>query len=112
MQPEQVFKALTDATRLRLMVLLMTAEGPLCVCELIQVLGLAQPKVSHHLAALRRAGLVRDRKIGLWVHYRVAEDLPAWVMTLLQATTDGLAEQMPYADDRRALRVPADLCQG
>ncbi|MFH1570686.1 MAG: metalloregulator ArsR/SmtB family transcription factor [Gemmatimonadota bacterium] len=65
-----VFKACADATRLRILFLL--AERELCVCDLVAVLQMAQGKVSRHLAALRHAGLVRDRRAGLWIHYSLA----------------------------------------
>ena len=65
------FAALADRTRLRLLNLMGADE--LCVCYFVEVLKTNQPKVSRHLAYLRRAGLVSDRKDGKWVHYRVAE---------------------------------------
>jgi len=64
------FRAFSDRTRLRILNLLRTGET--CVCDLVAVLGLSQPKVSRHLAYLRRAGLVVARKDGLWMHYRLA----------------------------------------
>lgn len=98
----ELFRALSDQTRLRCLVLLVQHEE-LCVCELTQALALPQPKVSHHLSNLRRAGLVSDRKSGLWVHYRINPALPAWVAKLLQTTTEGVAVQAPFAADRAAL---------
>src|SRR3954469_3737731 len=68
---ETLFKALADATRLRILGLLLTGE--VCVCHIYESLRIAQPKASRHLAYLRRAGLVRTRRDGLWVHYRLAE---------------------------------------
>ncbi len=79
MDPTQLFKALSDVTRLRCLSLLV-ANQELCVCELTNALALPQPKVSHHLAALRRAGLVVDRKDGLWIHYQINPDVPRWVL--------------------------------
>jgi len=65
---ELVFKALGDATRLR--ILRMLAEnGELCVCRIVDALNMGQPAVSHHMAALRHAGLVRHRKCGQWIYY-------------------------------------------
>lgn len=63
----EVFKACADATRLRLLVLL--SERELCVCELVDILQMPQGKISRHLAVLRRAGLVADRRDGTWIHY-------------------------------------------
>lgn len=65
-----MFRAFSDRTRLRLLNLLRGGET--CVCELVEVLGVPQPKVSRHLAYLRKAGLVVARKEGLWMHYRLA----------------------------------------
>ena len=67
----QVFKALTDETRLRILKLL--EHGELCVCEIVAALDIVQPKVSFHLATLKGAGLVNDRRHGKWSHYRLQE---------------------------------------
>ena len=65
-----MFRAFSDSTRLRILNLLK--PGELCVCELVRVLELPQPKVSRHLAYLRKAGLVTGRKEGLWMYYTLA----------------------------------------
>jgi ArsR family transcriptional regulator len=65
-----MFRAFSDRTRLRLLNLLR--RGETCVCDLVDVLGVPQPKVSRHLAYLRRAGLVTARKDGYWMHYTLA----------------------------------------
>ena len=67
---DQVFKALADPTRVRILGLL--GGGETCVCHIHESLRLPQSLVSRHLAYLRRAGLVEARKQGLWVHYRLA----------------------------------------
>lgn len=66
-----LFKALSDETRLRVMVLL--SEKELCVCQLMWALDLSQVKVSRHLTVLRNAGLVNNRREGLWIFYSLAE---------------------------------------
>src|SRR5438477_5888663 len=66
---EGLFKALADATRLRILGLLLTGE--VCVCHIHESLKIPQPKASRHLAYLRRAGLVTTRRDGLWMHYRL-----------------------------------------
>src|SRR5438477_9678699 len=68
---ETLFKALADATRLRILGLLLTGE--VCVCHIHESLKIAQPKASRHLAYLRRAGLVETRRDGLWVYYRLTD---------------------------------------
>ncbi len=66
-----IFKALSDETRLRILKLL--EHGELCVCDLFSALDMVQPKVSFHLSVLKEAGLIADRKEGRWVHYRLDE---------------------------------------
>jgi ArsR family transcriptional regulator len=65
------FRAFSDETRLRILHLLQ--GGELCVCELMEALGLPQSKVSRHMAYLKAARLVDDRREGLWVHYSLTE---------------------------------------
>lgn len=62
-----IFKALSDETRIRILKLL--EKGELCVCNIVAALDMIQPKVSFHLSVLKEAGLVKDRKQGKWVHY-------------------------------------------
>jgi ArsR family transcriptional regulator len=69
-----VFKALADETRLEILALL-SLHGELCVCDLQQALGIIQSKTSRHLQYLKHAGLLTDRREGLWVHYRIAAEL-------------------------------------
>jgi ArsR family transcriptional regulator len=66
---ELLFKALADRTRLRLLNLM--GAGEVCVCYFVEVTGANQPKISRHLAYLRRAGVVAARREGKWMHYRV-----------------------------------------
>ena len=67
----KVFKALSDETRIRLLKLLQQRE--LCVCELMQALDMTQSRISRNLGILKDAGLVQDRRDGLWVHYSLNE---------------------------------------
>jgi ArsR family transcriptional regulator len=98
---------MADETRLRCLMLLH-AEGELCVCELTEALAVAQPKISRHLATLRAAGVVEDRRQGHWVHYRISEALPAWGRRMIVALAEGAASGEPYARDRRRLAEMAD----
>src|ERR671921_2520758 len=66
---ETLFKALGDATRLRILGLLLAGE--VCVCDIHESLKIPQSKASRHLAYLRRSGLVETRREGLWIHYRL-----------------------------------------
>lgn len=68
-----VYKALADETRLRIVALLL-GEGELCVCDIIAALKLPQSTISRHLAILRKAGWVNDRRCGLWIYYSIQEN--------------------------------------
>nr|AAC69642.1 ArsR [Pseudomonas aeruginosa PAO1] len=86
--PAEVFKCLADETRVRA-TLLIVDQGELCVCELMCALADSQPKISRHLAQLRSAGLLLDRRQGQWVYYRLNPALPAWIHEVLQVTLRG-----------------------
>ena len=85
MNPIQFYKCLADETRLRCL-LLIELEQELCVCELMQAIDEIQPKVSRHLAQLRRCDLLVDRRQGQWVFYRINPHLPDWAKTVLTHT--------------------------
>lgn len=99
---ETLFSAMANPVRLRCLLLLYD-EQELCVCELTHALGLAQPAISRHLALLRETGLVRDRRRGLWIYYRLHPELPEWVTRVLNATTEGNRDALPFREDRAAL---------
>ena len=96
------FQALADATRLRCL-MLMVAEDEVCVCEMTHALGEIQPKISRHLAALRLAGFILDRREAQWIYYRLHPDLPAWMREVLQMTGRALGTQTPFCADSAAL---------
>lgn len=100
--PETVFAALSNETRLRCISLLLS-HGELCVCELTDVVGAAQPNVSRHLGQLRDAGLVTDRRDSQWIYYRVNPELPEWVLQTLKAVEAGTSKTKPYKTDQRVL---------
>lgn len=77
-----LMKLLSDETRLRT-VLLIYKEKSLCVCELTTALELSQPKISRHLALLRKEGLLEDTRQGQWIFYHLSSQLPHWVFTLI-----------------------------
>jgi len=101
-QPESVFAALSNETRLRCTLLLLS-HGELCVCELTEVVSAAQPNVSRHLAQLRDAGLVTDRRDGQWIYYRINPGLPDWVVRALDAVASGTRDTHPFSADRKTL---------
>ena len=92
---EALFKALADATRLRILGLLLAGE--VCVCDIHESLRIPQPKASRHLAYLRRSGLVETRREGLWIHYRLAT-LPDPV---LAALVDAVRHALAHVDTVR-----------
>jgi ArsR family transcriptional regulator len=98
-----IFKGCADETRLRLLNLL-AEKSEVCVCDLVEVLGISQPKVSRHLAYLRRAGLVRDRKDGLWVYYRLDESPASETAPILNALREVFAHSPEMEQDREKLR--------
>jgi ArsR family transcriptional regulator len=79
-----LFRALADPTRLRL--LNLTADREICVCYFVEILKLSQPKVSRHLAYLRRAGIVASRREGKWMHYRLTMPSDKAAAAILQET--------------------------
>ncbi len=94
-----LFKALSDETRLRIVKLLEQRE--LCVCDIVAALAIVQPKASFHLGVLKEAGLVRDRKAGKWIHYRLDEtDL---FRRMLMVSVCEKAEGPQLTEDRKRL---------
>src|SRR5213592_3036641 len=97
--PAFLFKSLSDPTRLRLLNLL--ACGETCVCELTDTLRVVQPKVSRHLAHLKRAGLVEARRDGKWIHYRWATHGNALVRHVLTGLREWMARDDRMDGERR-----------
>lgn len=79
----QLFKNLSDETRLGI-VLLLREMGELCVCDLCTALEQSQPKISRHLAMLRESALLLDRKQGKWVYYRLSPHMPSWAAQVIE----------------------------
>lgn len=86
------FKALSDETRLQMMALLLDNDE-LCVCDFVNALGLTQSKASRHLRYLYNAGLVKDRRAGVWMHYRLAPDLASSQRMLVEALDQALGPE-------------------
>ena len=85
----QLFAALADPTRLRLLNLMNGRE--VCVCYFVEILKQAQPKISRHLAYLRRAGIVGARREGKWMHYRIQRPSDVRAASILNATLNSFA---------------------
>lgn len=112
---EIVAKAVADLSRLRILKLL--DGGELCVCQLVAVLDLAPATVSKHLAALKAAGLVQQRRDGKWVYYRLAERaFNAHAAGFLALVRCSLDDDPTMAGDREVLarvrRVPVSVLCG
>lgn len=81
-----LFRALADRTRLRLLNLIAGRE--VCVCYLVEILRQGQPKISRHLAYLRKAGVVAARREGKWMHYRIERPRDAASALVLDAALE------------------------
>lgn len=102
---EELFKALADRTRLRLINLL--GDDEVCVCFFVEVLKLNQPKISRHLAYLRRAGVVAARREGKWMHYRIVEPPDPRAANIFREVRASLANDAGMKRDRARL---AQIC--
>ena len=98
---ERFFQALGDSTRLRLLNLMGDQE--LCVCYFVEILKQAQPKISRHLAYLRRAGVVEARREGKWMHYRITPPADAGAAELLRQTLAWRKQDRAMQADRARL---------
>jgi ArsR family transcriptional regulator len=99
-----LFKSLGDETRLRLLSLLLE-EDELCVCYLVDVLQLPQSTVSRHLALLKRAGWLRDRRESLWIYYSINKTLTPIQQFLLPVLRNFLTTSATAVDDRERLKA-------
>ncbi|MGO8759619.1 MAG: ArsR/SmtB family transcription factor [Terracidiphilus sp.] len=93
-----LFAALADRTRLRLLNLMNGRE--VCVCYFVGILKQSQPKVSRHLAYLRRAGVVKARREGKWMHYRIERPADPGAAAILEATLARLGRDREMLADR------------
>ena len=106
----KVFKALSDETRIRLLKLVQQRE--LCVCELMQTLNMTQSRVSRNLGILKDAGLVKDRRDGLWVHYSLnKESFNVYAEPLLELLEDWANDDKTVMDDVKSLSKAVKLSQ-
>jgi DNA-binding transcriptional ArsR family regulator len=98
-----IAKALSDETRVR--ALAMLSQGELCVCQLIEMLGLAPSTVSKHMSILYQAKLVNTRKQGRWNYYRLADDdAPQDVLQAIRWVQDSLRKDKQMRVDAKQLR--------
>ena len=86
----RLFHALSDETRLRIIGRLLTGEK--CVCDLIEILGAAQSRLSFHMKTLKEAGLVTDRRDGRWIHYSIVPDAVAEIQEFFSFVAERAAK--------------------
>jgi ArsR family transcriptional regulator, arsenate/arsenite/antimonite-responsive transcriptional repressor len=98
---ENLFKALADGTRLRLISLIGDSE--VCVCFLVAILKTSQPKISRHLAYLRRAQIVAARREGKWMHYRLVDPPDEHAARIFREVQSSLSEHPELQRDREKL---------
>jgi ArsR family transcriptional regulator len=98
-----LFRALADRTRLRLLNLI--ADREICVCYFVDILRLSQPKISRHLAYLRRAGLVAARRQGRWMHYRLLSPADSAASAILKETLAHLRQMPEMERDLAKLQI-------
>jgi ArsR family transcriptional regulator, arsenate/arsenite/antimonite-responsive transcriptional repressor len=103
-----LFQALADPTRLRILGLLLTGE--VCVCHIHESLRIPQPKASRHLAYLRRAGLVDTRRDGLWVYYRLSDASDPIAGTIRQVVRHTLSHLDAVRRDADRLQKKTGCC--
>jgi ArsR family transcriptional regulator len=96
-----LFRALADRTRLRLLNLM--ADQEVCVCYFVEILKTNQPKISRHLAYLRRAGVVRARREGKWMHYRIVDPPDPYAARIFSEVRAWLSEDIDMQRDRALL---------
>lgn len=105
----EIFKALSDSTRLRILNLLIEREC--CVCEVVQALGISQTRASRNLAQLYDAGLLEQRREGLWVIYYLApRNTSDYRDLIIQAVDQTMGDNEQGVNDRRRLKGSARLC--
>lgn len=98
-----VYAALADPTRLRMLALLR--DGEICVCHIHASLAVPQPTASRHLAYLRKAGLVEARRAGTWMHYRLSPIANPVVAAVVSAALHALSHTAASVTDDRRLQV-------
>ena len=98
---ELFFRALADPTRLRIINLI--GDHEVCVCFFVEILKTNQPKISRHLAYLRRAGIVTARREGIWMHYRIATPKDENAAKVLMNVREWLANDTSMLEDRKRL---------
>ena len=108
-----VFKGMSDITRLRILNLLAN-RGSICVCDMAKVLEVAQGRLSSHLKILRSSDMVEDKREGLWILYSIPQEISPLYDYQIRCIKETLNSQSPFAEDIEkfdALKHSGDLAQ-
>ncbi len=97
----QAYKALGEEMRLRMLMLLL--HGELCVCDVMEILGEPQPKVSRHLAYLKHSGLLKAKRVGVWMHYSLKEPLPELLAAHIRFLQENVSSLPVFQEDARKI---------
>jgi len=97
----QMYKALSEEMRLRIMMLL--THGELCVCELMAIFNEGQSKVSRHLIYLKNSGMVNSRRVGTWMHYSIKEPLDEAIAAQIAFIKEQFTQMPVFRDDELKL---------
>ena len=111
-QTTKIIKALADENRIRILCLLKNKKD-LCVCEITEIIGLAQPTISSHLKLLENAGLIESFKDGLWVNYNISSFLDSFSSEFIEVLYKNLKNDMQIKiDEENAKKINRDaICR-
>lgn len=98
---EQLFRALADRTRLRLLNLM--GDDEVCVCFFVEILRMSQPRISRHLAYMKKVGIVASRREGKWMHYRIVPPTDADAERIFADVRQYLANNKGMQSERKKL---------
>lgn len=101
-QFSHTYKALADETRLRVLVLLLE-HGELCICDLMNALDMPQSTVSRHVAYMKSAGWLNDRRGGVWMYYSIKPGLDTFMSSLAALTREHISAEAAVIADRQRL---------
>jgi len=108
-QITKIVKALSDENRIRIVCLLKYKRG-LCVCEITEIIGLAQPTISSHLKLLENAGLIESYKDGLWVNYNISSILDSFSAEFIEILYKNLKKDKQIKiDEKKAKNINRDM---
>jgi ArsR family transcriptional regulator, arsenate/arsenite/antimonite-responsive transcriptional repressor len=106
-----LFSILSDKTRLRILLLLLNNE--LCVCEIFAALDMSQPRVSRQLSILKQSKIIKDRREGKWIYYRIDENrYTRCLMSIISLMPDWLKDDPEFNNDKEMHKKVSDMKNG